>query len=208
MLITRNFIKELYYTVFCIGRAKLICSSGMSLYDQLLETFSLKFTFSNRSFLRYLRRIYPYNTVMHCNTDRIRRKKKSRVNDGTGKSRCGVFSRMREIPSCVKEALGNILVFYRRTTNLRIGISMKSQLELTQNYMHGINTTAIIFSYALINIISYIRLLYWIHLNYYRLHLYLFILLQVTFILIHNSYFYRLHLYLFILLQVTFILIS
>ena len=56
----------------------------MSLYDQLLETFSLKFTFSNRSFLRYMRRIYPYNTVMHCNTDRIKRQKQSRVNDGTG----------------------------------------------------------------------------------------------------------------------------
>ena len=56
----------------------------MSLYDQLLETFSFKFTFSNRSFLRYLRRIYPYNTVMHCNTDRINRQKQSRVNDGTG----------------------------------------------------------------------------------------------------------------------------
>ena len=188
MLITRNFT-----VFFCIGRAKLICSSGMSLYDQLLETFSLKFTFSNRSFLRYLRRIYPYNTVMHCNTDRIRRQKQSRVNDGT-EITLRVFSRMREIPSCVKEALGNIWCL-PQNNELRIGISMKSQLELLQNYMHGINTTAIIFSYALINIISYIRLLYWIHLNYYRLHLYLFILLQVTFILIHNSYFYRLHLY-------------
>ena len=56
----------------------------MSLYDQLLETFSLKFTFSNRSVLRYLTRIYPSNTVMHCNTDRIKRQKQSRVNDGAG----------------------------------------------------------------------------------------------------------------------------
>ena len=56
----------------------------MSLYDQLLETFSLKFTFSNRLFLRYLRRIYPYNTVMHCNTDRMKRQTPSHVNDGAG----------------------------------------------------------------------------------------------------------------------------
>ena len=56
----------------------------MSLYDQLLETFSLKFTFSNRLFLRYLRRIHPYITVMYCNTDRIKRQKPSRVNDGAG----------------------------------------------------------------------------------------------------------------------------
>ena len=56
----------------------------MSLYDKLLETFSLKFTFSNRSFLRYLRRIYPYNTLMHCNSDRIKRQNPSRVNDGAG----------------------------------------------------------------------------------------------------------------------------
>ena len=58
--------------------------------------------------MRYLRRIYPYNTVMHCNTDRINRQKQSRVNDGTG-NHAACFSRMREIPSCVKEALHTVL---------------------------------------------------------------------------------------------------